>query len=102
MASSSAPTGETRDGGVCGGRYSCRPSSLASLLGLLTLSVSSFHCFFSLVNWSYRLNSAISDIEVDKIELAGRKLLSVPGYTEKVSGTSSHRMASCLSLPFAS
>ncbi|EDQ92506.1 uncharacterized protein MONBRDRAFT_22237, partial [Monosiga brevicollis MX1] len=37
-----------------------------------------------LVNWSCRLNSAISDIEVDKIELTGRKMLSVPGYDEKV------------------
>jgi len=37
-----------------------------------------------LVNWSCSLNSAISDIEVDKKELAGRKLLPVPGYSEKV------------------
>ena len=39
----------------------------------------------SLVNWSCKLNSAISDIEVDKIELAGRKFLSVPDYDEKAS-----------------
>ncbi|XP_040106247.1 valine--tRNA ligase isoform X3 [Oryx dammah] len=37
-----------------------------------------------LVNWSCTLNSAISDIEVDKKELTGRTLLSVPGYKEKV------------------
>ena len=37
-----------------------------------------------LVNWSCTLKSAISDIEVDKIEIPGRTFLSVPGYTEKV------------------
>ncbi|XP_060519557.1 valine--tRNA ligase [Cylas formicarius] len=37
-----------------------------------------------LVNWSCSLKSAISDIEVDKVELPGRTLLSVPGYNEKV------------------
>uniref|UniRef100_W5LEP7 valine--tRNA ligase n=1 Tax=Astyanax mexicanus TaxID=7994 RepID=W5LEP7_ASTMX len=37
-----------------------------------------------LVNWSCTLNSAISDIEVDKKELIGRTLLPVPGYKEKV------------------
>ncbi|XP_072331843.1 valine--tRNA ligase isoform X2 [Scyliorhinus torazame] len=37
-----------------------------------------------LVNWSCTLNSAISDIEVDKKELTGRTLLPVPNYTEKV------------------
>ncbi|KAM9488338.1 valine--tRNA ligase [Clarias gariepinus] len=37
-----------------------------------------------LVNWSCTLNSAISDIEVDKKELTGRTMLSVPGYKEKV------------------
>nr|P49696.1 RecName: Full=Valine--tRNA ligase; AltName: Full=Valyl-tRNA synthetase; Short=ValRS [Takifugu rubripes]CAA62967.1 valyl-tRNA synthetase [Takifugu rubripes] len=37
-----------------------------------------------LVNWSCSLNSAISDIEVDKNELSGRTLLPVPGYKEKV------------------
>lgn len=37
-----------------------------------------------LVNWSCALKSAISDIEVDKIELPGRTFLSIPGYTEKV------------------
>ncbi|XP_069775606.1 valine--tRNA ligase isoform X2 [Narcine bancroftii] len=37
-----------------------------------------------LVNWSCSLNSAISDIEVDKKELPGRTLLPVPNYTEKV------------------
>ncbi len=33
-----------------------------------------------LVNWSCTLRSAISDIEVEKVELAGRTLLAVPGY----------------------
>uniref|UniRef100_A0A665VVH6 Valine--tRNA ligase n=1 Tax=Echeneis naucrates TaxID=173247 RepID=A0A665VVH6_ECHNA len=37
-----------------------------------------------LVNWSCSLNSAISDIEVDKRELTGRTLLPVPGYKDKV------------------
>ncbi|CAH0546633.1 unnamed protein product [Brassicogethes aeneus] len=37
-----------------------------------------------LVNWSCTLKSAISDIEVDKVELPGRTFLSVPGYDEKV------------------
>nr|CAD7454031.1 unnamed protein product [Timema tahoe] len=37
-----------------------------------------------LVNWSCTLKSAISDIEVDKVELPGRTLLSVPGYDHKV------------------
>ncbi|KAF5286724.1 hypothetical protein FQR65_LT12457 [Abscondita terminalis] len=37
-----------------------------------------------LVNWSCTLKSAISDIEVDKIELSGRTMLSIPGYDEKV------------------
>lgn len=37
-----------------------------------------------LVNWSCTLRSAISDIEVDKIELTGRTMLSVPGHPKKV------------------
>lgn len=37
-----------------------------------------------LVNWSCSLNSAISDIEVDKKELTGPTMLNVPGYKEKV------------------
>lgn len=37
-----------------------------------------------LVNWSCTLKSAISDIEVDKVELPGRTQLSVPGYNEKI------------------
>ncbi|KAL4237118.1 Valine--tRNA ligase [Mactra antiquata] len=37
-----------------------------------------------LVNWSCTLNSAISDIEVDKKELPGRTMIAVPGYTEKI------------------
>ncbi|CAF4933727.1 unnamed protein product [Pieris macdunnoughi] len=37
-----------------------------------------------LVNWSCTLKSAISDIEVDKVELTGRTLLAIPGYENKV------------------
>lgn len=37
-----------------------------------------------LVNWSCALRSAISDIEVDKVEVSGRTFLSIPGYTDKV------------------
>ncbi|XP_058834908.1 valine--tRNA ligase [Topomyia yanbarensis] len=37
-----------------------------------------------LVNWSCTLRSAISDIEVDKVEIPGRTMLSIPGYNEKV------------------
>lgn len=37
-----------------------------------------------LVNWSCALNSAISDIEVEKKELNGKTMLAVPGYKEKV------------------
>jgi hypothetical protein len=33
-----------------------------------------------LVNWSCSLRFAISDIEVEKVELGGRTLLAVPGY----------------------
>lgn len=37
-----------------------------------------------LVNWSCTLKSAISDIEVDKVEIAGRTFLALPGYQDKV------------------
>ncbi|CAH1785803.1 unnamed protein product [Owenia fusiformis] len=37
-----------------------------------------------LVNWSCTLNSAISDIEVNKKEIPGRTMLAVPGYEDKV------------------
>ena len=37
-----------------------------------------------LVNWSCTLKSAISDIEVNKVEVPGRTLMSVPGYKDKV------------------
>lgn len=37
-----------------------------------------------LVNWSCALQSAISDIEVEKRELRGRTLLRVPGYEQPV------------------
>lgn len=37
-----------------------------------------------LINWSCTLKSAISDIEVDKRDLPGRTLLSVPGYEQKI------------------
>lgn len=44
----------------------------------------SIYRFNRLVNWSCTLKSAISDIEVDKIDLPGRTFLSIPGYDEKV------------------
>ena len=37
-----------------------------------------------LVNWSCTLRSAISDIEVDKVEIPGRTFLSIPGYDDQV------------------
>ncbi|XP_043285478.1 valine--tRNA ligase isoform X1 [Venturia canescens] len=37
-----------------------------------------------LVNWSCTLKSAISDIEVDKVELTGKTALTIPGYNEKI------------------
>ncbi|XP_037549531.1 valine--tRNA ligase, mitochondrial [Nematolebias whitei] len=37
-----------------------------------------------LVNWSCALQSAISDIEVDSVELPGRTMMSVPGYEDQV------------------
>ncbi|KAJ2354748.1 valine--tRNA ligase [Coemansia sp. RSA 2618] len=33
-----------------------------------------------LVNWCHRLNTSLSNLEVDKVELPGRTLMSVPGY----------------------
>jgi valyl-tRNA synthetase len=37
-----------------------------------------------LVNWSCKAKTALSDIEVEKIELSGRTLIAVPNHTEKV------------------
>lgn len=37
-----------------------------------------------LVNWCCKLNTTLSNLEVDSIELKGRTLLSVPDYDEKV------------------
>jgi len=37
-----------------------------------------------LINWSCQLQSAISDIEVDHVDIPGRTLISVPGYDEGV------------------
>ncbi|CAF3823052.1 unnamed protein product [Rotaria sp. Silwood1] len=37
-----------------------------------------------LVNWSCALKSAISDIEVEKVQLKGRTLLSIPGYNDLI------------------
>ena len=37
-----------------------------------------------LVNWSVKLNTAISNLEVENKDVKGRTLLSVPGYDEKV------------------
>ena len=46
-----------------------------------------------LVNWSCTLRSAISDIEVNKIELNGRTFLSVPNYDQKVEFGVLHNFA---------
>lgn len=46
-----------------------------------------------LINWSCTLRSAISDIEVDKIELTGRTLLSVPNYNQKIEFGVLHKFA---------
>lgn len=37
-----------------------------------------------LVNWCTKLNTAISSIEVENMEITGRTLISVPGYDKKV------------------
>ena len=37
-----------------------------------------------LVNWCTRLNTGLSNLEVDNIELDGKMLLDVPGYDQKV------------------
>ncbi|XP_013882204.1 valine--tRNA ligase, mitochondrial [Austrofundulus limnaeus] len=37
-----------------------------------------------MINWSCALQSAISDIEVDSVEVSGPTMLSVPGYENKV------------------
>ncbi|CAK7894206.1 hypothetical protein CAAN1_09S03510 [[Candida] anglica] len=37
-----------------------------------------------LVNWSVKLNTAISNLEVDNKNVAGKTLLSVPGYDNKI------------------
>lgn len=38
-----------------------------------------------LINWSPSLQSAISDIEVELVELTGKTELEVPGYKKKVT-----------------
>ena len=35
-----------------------------------------------LVNWDARLRTAVSDIEVDYIDIPGRTLINVPGYEQ--------------------
>ena len=35
-----------------------------------------------LVNWDARLHTAVSDIEVDYIDIPKRTLINVPGYAE--------------------
>lgn len=47
----------------------------------------------SLVNWSCALESAISDIEVETIEIAHPTALSVPGYSEPVTFGELHEIA---------
>ncbi|XP_062542934.1 valine--tRNA ligase [Armigeres subalbatus] len=39
----------------------------------------------SLVNWSCSLESAISDIEVENVEISGPTLVDVPGYERKIT-----------------
>ncbi|KAH7344317.1 valyl-tRNA synthetase-like protein [Pyrenochaeta sp. MPI-SDFR-AT-0127] len=44
-----------------------------------------------IVNWSTKLSTALSTLEVDNTELAGRTLLDVPGYDRKIEfGTLTH------------
>ena len=38
----------------------------------------------ALVNWCSALNTSISKIETEKIEMSGRKMLQVPGYQKRV------------------
>lgn len=38
----------------------------------------------ALVNWSCCLKSAISDIEVDELEISGPTYVKVPGYDEPI------------------
>jgi valyl-tRNA synthetase len=38
----------------------------------------------SLINWSCELSSAISDIEVDRLEVSGPTPINVPGYDKPV------------------
>lgn len=40
-----------------------------------------------LVNWDARLRTAVSDIEVDYIDIPGRTAINVPGYDQVGSGT---------------
>lgn len=37
-----------------------------------------------LVNWSCALNSVISDIEIDKLEIQGKTMINVPGYENPI------------------
>lgn len=37
-----------------------------------------------LVNWCTKLNTALSNLEVDNVDISGRTLFSVPGYDKKV------------------
>lgn len=46
-----------------------------------------------LVNWSCTLRSAISDIEVDKIDIPGRTFFFIPGYEEKIEFGVLHKFA---------
>ncbi|KAL5288496.1 VARS family protein [Megaselia abdita] len=46
-----------------------------------------------LVNWSCTLRSAISDIEVDKIDVPGRAFFFIPGYEEKIEFGVIHKFA---------
>eukprot|EP00882_Tetradesmus_deserticola_P033843 GHRQ01038695.1.p2 GENE.GHRQ01038695.1~~GHRQ01038695.1.p2 ORF type:complete len:105 (-),score=19.30 GHRQ01038695.1:315-629(-) len=49
-----------------------------------------------LVNWDARLRTAVSDIEVDYIDIPGRTLINVPGY-DKVGSSARSLLGSLLS-----
>ena len=38
-----------------------------------------------LVNWCCALKSALSDIEVDKVDVSGRTPMQIPGYSQPVT-----------------
>lgn len=47
----------------------------------------------SLINWSCSLNSSISDIEVDWVDITKKTKLNVPGYNKPVEFGSMYKIA---------